>query len=78
MLSHTQINIYTDGSKHSKGTGAGMVIYQFNQIIHEDYYPLAPGISIFQAELIAIANAAKFIIKHKTLNAKYIKIRKFF
>ena len=74
MLTHTQLNIYTDGSKHSKGVGAGMVIYLFNQIIHKDFFPLAPGATIFQEELIAIANAAKFLTKYKTLNPKYVKI----
>ena len=65
MLTHTQLNVYTDGSKNSNGVGAGVVMYLFNQII--------PGTTIFQAELIAIANAAKHLSKCKTLKPKYIK-----
>ena len=73
MLTHTQINVYTDGSKTAKGVGAGSAIYLFNQLIHEDFFPLAPGATIFQAELIAIANAAKQISKFKKIKPKYVK-----
>ena len=36
FLIHSQYTIYTDGSKTKTGTGAGYVIYKFNNIIHED------------------------------------------
>ena len=72
--SHTQLNIYTDGSKTNTGEGAGIVIYLFNAKNYEDYYPLTPGATIFQAELTAIANAAKYIEKSKRLKPKYVKI----
>ena len=65
---------YTDGSKNSEGIGAGIVIYYINNIIHEDFFPLPPGATIFQAELIAIKNAANYLVKNKSLKPKYVKI----
>ena len=74
-LIHSQINIYTDGSKTSKGTGAVFVIFNKTEMIHKDYIPLAYTATIFQAEVIAITRAIKFVQKMKrTLKPKYIKL----
>ena len=73
-LIHSQFSIYTDGSKTRTGTGAGFVVYNFNQIIYEDYFPLIGTTTIFQAEAIAIKEAAKYLTKRRSLKPKYIKI----
>ena len=74
-LVHSQINIYTDGSKTSKGTGAGFVIFNTTEIIHKDYIPLAYTATIFQAEIIAISKAISFIRRRlKTIKPKYVKL----
>ena len=73
-LMHSQLNVYTDGSKTDIGTGAGFVIYDKQKLIHKDYFPLAPTATVYQAEVIAIGKAAKFLMKfRKTLDPKYIK-----
>ena len=65
---HSQINIYTDGSKTSKGTGAGFVVFDRTEMVHKDFIPLAYTATIFQAEIIAISRAIGFIIKMKKKN----------
>ena len=71
---HSQLNIYTDGSKTDTGTGAGYVIFDKDKLVHKDYIPLAPTATVFQAEAIAITYAAKLIFKlKKTLQPKYVK-----
>ena len=70
---HSQYTVYTDGSKTKSGTGSGYVIYKFNEIIHEDYQPLIETTTIFQAELIAIGDAVKYITKKRSLKPKYVK-----
>ena len=73
-LTHSQLNIYTDGSKTKTGTGAGFVIFDKQKLIHKDFIPLSPTSTIFQAEVIAIGAAAKFINKmSKTLKPTYVK-----
>ncbi|XP_023231125.1 uncharacterized protein LOC111631157 [Centruroides sculpturatus] len=63
--------IYTDGAKNSKGTGAAMVIYnnQTGSTAHEEYYKLADHCSINQAELWAMEKTLHFI----TSNIKKLK-----
>ena len=73
-LIHSQYTFYTDGSKTKTGTGAGFVMYNFNQIIYEDYFPLTETTSIFQAEAIAILEASKYLTKRRSLKPKYVKI----
>ena len=74
-LMHSQLNVYTDGSKTHTGTGAGFVIYDKQKLVHKDYFPLSPTATVYQAEVIAIGKAAKFIVKFKkSLEPKYVKI----
>ena len=71
----SQINIYTDGSKTSQGTGAGYVILQGrNEVIQTQSVNLTNNASIFQAELIAIEQAAQFTLTLPGIQDKYIKI----
>ena len=52
----------------------GYVIYNFNEILHEDFQPLIETTTIFQAEAIAIGEAAKYLLKRKSLKPKYVKV----
>ena len=73
-LMHSQLNVYTDGSKTNTGTGAGYVVFDQKEMIHKDYIPLAPTATVYQAELLAIKYAAVFLHKmKKTLKPKYVK-----
>ena len=49
------------------------MVYNFNQILHEDYFPLINTTTTFQAEAIAIKEAAKYMTKRRSLKPKYIK-----
>jgi ribonuclease HI len=69
--------IYTDGSKTMEGIGAGFAVYQTDtthrtfQLIHSNHYKLPPYATVFQAEVEAINQGAKFaldIVKHNTIN----------
>ena len=73
FLIHSQFTIYTDGSKTKTGTGAGFVVYNFNNTIHEDYFALTETTSIFQAEAFAIMEATKYLNKNRSLKPKYVK-----
>lgn len=50
------INIFTDGSKHSEGVGAGYFT-DFREV--QQYFNLPEKSSIFQAEIVAIGKAAE-------------------
>ena len=69
-----EVNIYTDGSKTGLGAGAGFVIMKGkHQIIYTQSINLSTTATIFQAELIAIKEAATHIIE-SDLKPSYIKI----
>jgi ribonuclease HI len=55
------ITIYPDGSKTDEGVGAGYVVISDDQIIHSSSYKLPYYTSVFQAELFALLEAAKYI-----------------
>ena len=58
--------IYTDGSKTMEGIGAGFAVYQPDsthktfQLIHSNHYKLPPHATVFQAEVEAINQGARF------------------
>ena len=58
------LNIFTDGSKTSTGTGAGIHSEEFQMAI-----PLHPSCNIFEAELHAILVAATELIDRNTSNS---------
>jgi len=65
------INIYTDGSKNTKGTGTGMVVYDNHVIIHSESYNLNTDAIVYQAELFGIFCANNWVQKHHDVQRKY-------
>ena len=70
----TQINIFTDGSKTDAHCGAGYVIYDKNETLVEASIKLSYNATVFQAEIMAIREAAKAFISVRTETQLYIKI----
>ena len=70
----TQLNVYTDGSKLDAQTGAGLAIYRGKQEIENAWFRLPNGTTVFQAEVAAISEAAKSLIKYCETGAKFVKI----
>ena len=66
--SPTSLLIYTDGSKTHDGIGAGFAVYQMNTshisfyLIHSASYKLPPYATVFQAEVEAINQEARFTL----------------
>ena len=54
----SELNIYTDGSKIDQRVGAGYVMYHFRSRIREEKFNLPEYATVFQAELLAIREAA--------------------
>jgi ribonuclease HI len=61
--------IYTDGSKTMEGIGAGFAVYQTDtthksfKLIHSNHYKLPPYATVFQAEVEAINQGARFALE---------------
>ncbi len=58
------IDIYTDGSKHSTGAGAGIAVYREGEEILTESIHLGTKVSVFQAEIFALSTAANLISQH--------------
>ena len=70
----SQLNVYTDGSKTSQGAGSGYVILSGkDRVLNTQSINLTGEASIFQAELIAIQEAAKHLYTHEDTHGLYIK-----
>ena len=70
----SQINVYTDGSKTKQGAGSGYIIMKGkDSVIQTQSINLTGEASIFQAELIAIQEAAKYLISSENTDGLYIK-----
>ena len=74
LLTETQVNIYTDGSKTCNHVGSGFVIYIKGKIIAESSIKLSYNASVFQAEVVAIREAVKALDNYKEEEIKYVKI----
>ena len=70
----TEVNIYTDGSKTEEHVGAGFIIYHKGKASQFDNYRLSPNATVFQAEVVAIREAVKAILREGTDGINYIKI----
>ena len=71
----SQINVYTDGSKTSQGTGAGFVeLKGKNILIHTASINLDKTATIFQVKAAAIQKAAEYLTQNPRPSQKYIKI----
>ena len=58
-----QLETILNGSKMSKGTGCGFVVYDGeNSEEYSESFTLEEGCSVFQAELIAIEKCAEYLI----------------
>ena len=68
---HSEVNVYTDGSKMSDNIGAAYVVYVKNKIIKEDKFKLPSTCTVFQAEVKAILEASKYIGEREDF--KYVK-----
>jgi ribonuclease HI len=68
------LEVFTDGSKDNKSVGAGVAMYQHNQLIKEGKYRLSNYCSNNQAEQIAILKALDLILEMKTATYKEIVI----
>ena len=70
----SQLNVYTDGSKTKQGAGSGYVMLKGKgDVLHTQSINLTGDASIFQAELIAIQEAAKHLTVHEDTWGLYIK-----
>ena len=70
----TQYNIFTDGSRKEDRTGAGFAVYEGRQQISTGSYRLPDHATVFQAEVTAVAMAAKTLREMQAGKMKYIKI----
>ena len=71
----SQYNAFTDGSKTEKGVGAGALITKGMKFVKEVATKLPDYCTVFQAELLAIFEAARCLISmSKDMPIKFIKI----
>ena len=74
-LKKAETTVYTDGSKLTKGVGAGIVIYHKNERIHVDSFSLKNNATVFQGEVEAIYQAIQYLIAYQDeYKFRYIKI----
>ena len=70
----SQLNVYTDRSKTNQGAGSRYVILSGkDRVLNTQSINLTGEASIFQAELIAIQEAAKHLYTHEDTQGLYIK-----
>ena len=75
FLQHSQVNIYTDGSKSDTGTGAGVVILQKGYPETKLRFYMPDTSTVFMAEIEAIKQAAQFIIENaRTREMRFVKL----
>ena len=70
----SQVSVYTDGSLTMTHCGAGYVIYDNNKTIAESSIKLSFNTTVFQAEIIAIREAVKWLNNNRTDEQQYFKI----
>ena len=71
----SQLNVYSEGSKTKQGDGSGYVILSGkDRVLNTQSINLTGQGSIFQAELIAIKEAAKHLYTHKDTQRLYMII----
>ena len=71
---HTQVNIYTDGSKTEEHVGSGYVIYHKGEELTNESIRLEEEITVYQAEVLAIKLAVQKLLSIKTQDLKFVKI----
>ena len=73
-LQMAQFSAYTDGSKLEGQTGAGLVIYKGKTERLKESHRLPEGCTVFQAEVAAISQAAKGLLRIQDGSMKFVKI----
>ena len=70
----SQINVYTDGSKTKQGAGSRYVILSGKDVVlNTQSLNLTGEASLFQAELIAIQEAAKHLYMHEDIKGRLLQ-----
>ena len=71
---HSQVSVYTDGSKTEAGVGSGTALYQGLQVTEQKSGTLPRNATVFMAEIAAIRMGAQMVnvlLEHKQV--KYVK-----
>ena len=75
FLTHSQINIYTDGSKTEEGVGSGYIVYKGRNVLFDGEHRLDDHCTVFQAEVFAIFESVRrLFILPECGGAKFVKI----
>ena len=69
---HAELNFYTDGSKMQNKVGSGFVAIKQNNVVSTRSFRLPDYCTVFQAEIMAILQAAKFMNENGRTE-KYIR-----
>ena len=69
----SQYNIYTDGSRTKTGVGSGITITHKNTELISEAYHLPDYATVFQAEVIAINRACRYLLHNKPRGLHYVK-----
>ena len=69
----SQYKVFTDGSKLEGRTGAGLVVYKNKKEIATKAVNMTEGTTVFQAEVLAISEAALIMGQLHTDEMKYVK-----
>ena len=77
VLSQVDLTIYTDGSKEENRVGCGWAACIEDQVIYEEYRFLGQDSTVFQAEVIAISDCLRWMLRKppKLAGVKYCLIR---
>ena len=70
----SQYNAFTDGSRQEEKTGAGLVLYKGQQEINCNRYSLPDYATVFQAEVLAVREAAKTLSNMNDPGMNFVKI----
>ena len=70
--SHSEVTVYTDGSRMEMGVGAGFVVYRKKQVVYYESFKLEDYATVFQAEIMAIKKSLEYIMECG--EAKFVKI----
>ena len=70
----TQMNVYTDGSRLDGKTGAGLTVHRGTREVESKWFRLPEHATVFQAEITAVAKAARCLIDMGDKSIKFVKI----
>ena len=70
----TEYNVFTDGSRMNERTGAGLAVYKGRKEVHTQWHWLPNYATVFQAEIAAVEEAAKYMANEREPGPKFVKI----